>query len=439
MLFGANCLFVSSKSIIAAAVLSLHSFSAPLFAQDLTSQAGNAMSVDLVAATQDLSMQNAYARSLLSFIRSNPQLMSDQQFYVNFVSYLISTQLADDCRNAFSNEFERRDFFTRSFNVLPNIQQAIAAKTIPQRFEVSYQVNTGEYDFTTGNLPLTQRRSVGDDLNSSIQSGNGRYCAQQILEGTNVETNSFPWNFTVVNEAGDRAAPGFPFSQSLQLSAADARTLFEQFGRQFYSIVGYQVLAASDGTHRVQAIPTDAQLFGLSDNAVVRVRTFAHPTLSQPNYLDIANELTVRSEELSLDATVTLEQEGFRAVATGTSQGRGTGVTAARTHKVTGSAAVGATSFIMRIAAPQLMANVPRLSNQPGSKRYLTLYGGIDFNNVTASTAPIIGSAVVLEVQADGAFNETGAYPVTGFFRSLNSGQQDQVSSAPEPQQPVNE
>ncbi len=400
-------------------------------AQNLSSQAGRAASVDLVSAANDLSMQNAYARALFQFLRSNPGLLNDQQFYVNFVSYLISTKLDHNCHDAFANEFERRDFFTRSIEALPQLQQVIASKTIPERFEVSYQIITGEYDFTTGNLPFSTVRSVGEQLGYSINSGQGRGCASQMLQGTSVDPNTFPWDFNIVNEAGKREAPGFPFAKALQVNAADARTLFEQFGRQLYSIVGYQVLAASDGTYRVQVIPTNAQLFGLSDYAVVRAKTFAHPTLGQPSYLDVATKLVVKSEPLNLDATVTLEQEGFRAIAKGTGQGRGTGVTAGGTYEVSGSAAVGATSFIMRIAAPQLNQQVPNLPNVPGAKRYLTLYGEVDFNNVTASSAPVKGRAVVLQVDPNGKLSETNAYPFHGRFIATNAPEQAQAA-APE-------
>ena len=398
-------------------------------AQNLTGQAGKAAAVDLVAVAGNLSMQNAYARALFQFLRSNPNMLNDQQFYVNFVSYLISNELGHDCREAFANEFERRDFFTQSMQALPQLQQVIASKTIPDRFEISYQVITGEYDFTTGNLPFDNIRSVGEQLGRSINSNQGRNCAAQMLQGTSVDSSTFPWDFRVVDEAGDNQAPGFPFARSLQVNAADARTLFEQFGRQLYSIVSYQVLAASDGTYRVQVIPTNAQLFGLSDNAVVRTRTFAHPTLAQPSYLDVATRLVVKSEPLNLDAEVVLEQEGFRAVAKGTGKGRGTGVTVGGTYEVSGSAAVGATSFIMRIAAPQLNQQVQGLRNVPGSKRYLTLYGDIDFNNITASSAPVTGRAVVLQVDPDGRLQETNAFPFHGRFIATPPAEQAQAAT----------
>lgn len=409
--------FFSLRRIAGLSALILSQFLVgPVSAQTLSAQAGRAASVDPIAAANDLSMQNAYGRALFQFLRSNPGHLNDQQFYVNLVAYLVSTKLDHNCQDAFANEFERRDFFTRSLQMAPQLQQVIASKTIPERFEVSYQIITGEYDFTTGSLPFSRLKSVGEQLGHSISANQARNCATQMLQGAQVDTNSFPWNFRVVNEAGQNETPGFPFANALQVNAADARTLFEQFGRQLYSIVGYQVLAANDGTHRVQVVPTDAQLFGLSDNAVVRVQTFAHPTLSQPTYLDVANNLELISERLGLDSAVTLEQQGFRAVAIGTAKGRGTGVTAGSTYKVTGSAAVGATSFIMRIAAPQLDLQVPELRHVPGAKRYLTLYGEVDFNNVTNTSAPVIGRAVVLQVNPDGQLSETAAYPVGGQF-----------------------
>lgn len=399
------------------------------YAQNLSTQAGKAASVNLVEAANDLSMQNAYARALFQLLRSNPGLLNDQQFYVNFVAYLISTKLEHNCQDAFANEFERRDFFTQSLQALPQLQQVIANKTIPDRFEISYQIITGEYDFTTGSLPFSSVRSIGERLDHSINSNQGRSCATQMLQGTSVATNTFPWDFRIVNEAGEFRSPGFPFENALQVNAGDARTLFEQFGRQLYSIVSYQVLAASDGTYRVQIIPTNAQLFGLSDNAVVRARTFAHPTLAQPSYLDVATKLEVKSEPLNLDAAVVLEQEGFRAVAKGTGKGRGTGVTVGGTYDVSGSAAVGATSFIMRIAAPQLNQQVPGLQNVPGSKRYLTLYGEIDFNNITASSAPVTGRAVVLQVDPNGRVSETNAYPFEGQFVATAPAEQAQAET----------
>ncbi|MCL3882556.1 hypothetical protein [Marivita sp. GX14005] len=420
---------------LAAAVVLMSAFGAQqgAEAQVLSAQTGRAAKVDIVAAANDLSMQEAYPRSLFLYLKANPNYLSDPQFYVSLVSYLISTKLDNYCRDAFSNEFERRDFFTRSFEVMPQLQQVIAGKAITQRFEVSYKVDTGQYDFTTGQLPFTSIQSVGEQLGSTITAQQGQQCARQMLQGTEVDTSTFPWNFTVENEEGQRAGPAFPFTRTLQLSSNDARTLFETFGRQLYSIVGYRMQAANDGTHRTQVIPTDAQLFGLSDNAVVRVKTFAHPTLSQPSYLDISSELALQSEPLSLDATVRFEQDGFRAVANGTAQGRSTGVTVGATYPVSGSAAVGATSFIMRIAAPQLMTNVSGLRNNPGAQRFLTLFGGIDFNNVTASVAPVEGRAVVLEIDPSGEMRETGAFQFRGRFTAIEDAPEASAAASPEP------
>lgn len=416
-------------------ILCAQSFGTTAHAQQLSAQTGPAAKVDLVGVARSLSMQDPYARSLFLFMRSNPNSLDDQMFYVAFVSYLVSMDIGRDCRNAFANEFERRDFFTRSFDVKPQLQQIIATKTITQRFEASYKVNTGRYDFTNGTLPFGPIQSVGPQLDSSISAYEAQQCANSMLQGTQVDTKSFPWTFRVVDEAASQKQPAFPFGGALQLSDADARVLFEQFGRQLYAIVSYQVLAAADGSHRVQVIATDAELFGLSDNAVVKVKSFSHPTLSQPSYMDIATELTVQSEPLGLDAKVTFEQMGFRAVANGTAQGRGTGVTVGGTYRITGSAAVGGSSFIMRIAAPQLTVNLPGLSSDLNAQRFLTLFGAVDASAATATEAPVKGSAVVLEVPANGELRETNAYPFFGAFKAPSqtdpaAGTTEQESSA---------
>ncbi len=437
--------------LILGVALATQSFASTAAAQVITTKQGRASAVDLAAAARELSMQDPYARSLLLFIRSNPATLSDQNFFVGLVSYLVATQIRTgqngqlDCRNAFANEFERRDFYTRALQSRPQIQQVIASKNIPQRFEVSYRITSGAYDFQSATLPLQDIRAIGANLGRSLDANQARNCANQMLQGAQVDINSFPWRFDVVNEAGEIQEPDFPFVRSLQLNATDARTLYEQFGRQLYSIVSYRVLAANDGSHRVQAIATDAQLFGLSDNAVVRIKTYTHPTLSQPNYLNIANQLTIRSDDqgypatghrapLGLDANVTFQQNGFRAVANGIVKGQSTGVTAATSYPVTGSAAVGTSGFIMRIAAPQLTTSLPDLQNVPGAQKYLTLFLEIDFNNVTATSAPVIGHAVVLQVSPDGAMQETRPYRVSGRFIPLDEQPNAEVSQAPDTQ-----
>ena len=154
---------------LAGAVLLMGQLGAqPVFAQVLSSGEGRAGSVDLVEAARTLSMQDAYARALFLYIRSNPAVMNDQQFYVGLVSYLLSTQIGQDCRKAFANEFERRDYYTRAFQVQPQVQQIIAGKTIPQRFEVSYRVTTNEYDFQASSLPFGNIRSIGQRLDRTI-------------------------------------------------------------------------------------------------------------------------------------------------------------------------------------------------------------------------------------------------------------------------------
>ena len=385
-------------------------------AQQITTQAGPATQVDLVETARFMDMQSSYNRSLYLFLRANPTLMDNAEFFVSFVSFLISEELEGNCSNAFSNEFERRDFFSKSFDLKPQLLQAIAAQQILQRYEVSYTVATGRYDFTSGTLPFGGIQSIGEQLSYSLRSQLGERCARQMLQGTNVNTQLFPWSFTVVDEAGKQAQPSFPFGRSLQLSDSDARVLFERFGRQLYSIVSYQMQAANDGTHRVQVIPTDAQLFGLSDNAVVRVDTYTHPALSQPNYLDISNQLTVTAPDISLVATVNFEQQGFRAVAKGQGQSKATGFSAGSSYDVTGSAAVGASTFILRLAGSGILGNTQQSGNQATTEQYLTLFGAVDFNRVTSDAAPVSGSATILSVSPDGQMNQSQPYPFTGQF-----------------------
>lgn len=396
-------------------------------AQQLLQQKGRAASVDLVEIAQNLSMQDAYARSLFMFLRANPTRLDDQQFYVGFVSYLVSEALNDRCHDAFSNEFERRDFFANAFQFKPQFQQIIASKNIEQRFEVPFKVNTGRYDFNTGRLPLQNFQPIREGLDSNVGSYDARSCAQNMLRGVEISLESFPWNFSAVNESGATGRPAIPFGNALPMPDSDARILFERFGRQLYAIVRYQIRAANDGSHRVQVIATDGELFGLSSDAVVRVQTYAHPTLSQPTFLDIANKLDLKSEGVGLDATVVFKQEGFRAVAEGTGRGRGTGVTVGGTYPVTGSAAVGGTSFIMRIAAPQLAVNIQGLPNNPGAERFLTLFGAIDFDRITPSSAPVIGRALVLEVSPTGEMRESQAFRFTGAFSPVEAGDTPEV------------
>lgn len=393
----------------------------PSAAQQLSVSGGWALQVPLVRTAQQMDMQDVYARALYLFIRANPAVMDDPQFYVSFVSFLLSTSGNRNCAEAFANEFERRDFFNQSFTLKDQLRQVLASVSIPQRFDVSYSVDTGRYDFTKGLLPLSGARTYETGLNQNISSNaqgyNAQSCASQMLNGANIELNRFPWNFNVINEKGETRTPEFPFGDSVQMPANDARILYERFGRRLYAIVNYQFLAANNGERKVQVIATDGQLFGLSDDAVVRVQTYAHPALSQPNYLDITNPLQIVVPMVELEADLLFQQQGFRAVGTGTREDAGTELTMSQTFPVSGSAAVGGSTFIMRLALPNFdHRNIRYSGQQPGGQQYMTLFGSVAFSRASAQAAPVSGTAIFLQVNAAGEMQEVNQTPFTGAF-----------------------
>lgn len=369
-------------------------------AQQLTQQRGTALDVDLLRTAQQLSMQDMYARALYLHLRANPQVLENQSILVNFMIFLMSRSPGFDCQRAFGNEFEKRDFFTNALQLKDQLRQIVNSVNIPQRFDIAYTINTSAYKFEEQSLPFSNIRavSVSEGLSGSVQS-RSEGCARTILQGTGVDTQAFPWRFSIVNESGKQQRPGFPFGNQLNVPANDARVLFSQFGRQLYGVVSYQFQAANNGSTKIQVIPTDGQLFGLSANSVVAVKAFRHPRLSQPSYLDLTNPLELKIAELNLEANLTFQQEGFRAVGTGTRKDRGTGITLGGTVPISGSAAVGGSMFIMRIHAPQLELQTRYGRNLgPNSEKYLTLIGGIDFEKASASRAPVSGNAIVLYV-----------------------------------------
>ncbi len=393
---------------------------ATAFAQQFSQKQGSALGVDLIRTAQTVSMQDMYSRAIYLHIRSNPAVLDNPQFYVNFLIFLMTKDGEFNCREAFANEFERRDFFTRSFGLKDQIRQVVNSVTIPSRFEIAYSIDTGRYEFTSGKLPFQGFRpvSTSQGLSQSITSSSEQNCAQQILSGTTVEVGQFPWHFQVVNESGERGQPGFPFGQELVLPDSDARMLFSQFGRQLYAIISYQFQAANNGEAKVQIIPADGQLFGLSSDAVVRVKTFQHPRLSQPSFLDMTNPMTVLVDDLDLNAKLEFQQQGFRAVGTGTREDPGTDITLGGTVPVSGSAAVGNSLFVMRLATPRLMNRVPGLDQmQPGSQRFLTLIGAVDFEKVRPNLAPVSGQAIVLQLEQSGEMHEAYGMHFTGAFR----------------------
>ncbi len=391
---------------------------------------GMAAEINVPGAAKRLDTQDRYARALYSWIRANPGVWGDQQFYLNLIVYLMSTTPGFDCNRAFASEFERNDFFQSSYAWGEEIRDAILTVTIPDRAEVAFRIDTGEYDFNTQTLPFDQVASVdsSDMLGGSLQASNGQSCAGQIFRNTGVQTDVFPWRFNVVNESGDHASPGFPFSESLQLSPDDARVIFERFGRELYAIVGYRVEAANDGQRLVQVVPTDGQLFGLASDAVVRVESFAHPTLSQPTQMDISTPLSVAIPQLETEFDLTFRQEGFRAVGSGLRQDQGTALTTGRRYPIDASAAVGSSVFVIRLDTENM--SVPQYGTTDPGPVLVTLFGSVNFSAVTANEAPVSGNAVIsFPGRDDYRGRSIQDVPFTGAFRSASDGDEAETPS----------
>jgi len=376
-------------------------FSPMAHAQQIATSQGQATQVDILQTARDVSMRDMYNRSLYLFIRSNPAVLDDQEFYVNFLIFLMTTSPGFNCNKAFSNEFERRDFFNGAFPLKDQLRQIVNTVRIPERFDIAFTIDTGRYDFMKADLPFSRVSAVGlrEQLSGRISSSNASYCASQILSGTQVDAKKFAWQFGVVDENAERWTPGFPFGKSLNLSDADARVLFERFGRQLYAVVSYQFLAANNGKQLIQIVPTDGQLFGLSSDAVVRVKSFAHPTLSQPSYLDVTNPLSIKLPKLDVTLDVLFDQDGFRAVGEGTRNTAGTGITSGARTPVRGSAAVGSSVFIMRYAMPETFKAGSGASGSAGGEAFMTLFGSVDFERLSEERAPVSGLVHVLELR----------------------------------------
>ncbi len=428
--------FLTSIAVAASLVFVMPS-AAP--AQQISSAQGQATKLDMLQLARDVSMRDTYNRALYLFIRSNPNVMNDQEFYVNFLIFLMMRSPGFDCNAAFSDEFERRDFFTNAFSLQDQLRQIVNTVRIPERFDIAFTIDTGRYDFTTANLPFDRIAAVGlrEELNQYINAGSyDRSCARQILNGTNADPDNFSWRFEVVDENAERWTPSFPFGNSLTLSDADARVLFERFGRRLYAVVSYQFLAANDGRQMIRIVPTDGQLFGLSSDAVVRVQSFGHTTLSQPSYLDMTNPLSIDLPKLNTSLNVTFEQNGFRAVGKGTYKDAGTGITSATELPISGSAAVGNSVFIMRYAMPETFKSSNNYNSNGGGESFLTLFGSVDFEKLTGSKAPVSGLVQVLEqIPNQPQLNVTDRFNFEGAFRPADAAEEaDESGTAPESQ-----
>ncbi len=431
---------VISMVSVRAALLSALSLALPIGgqAQQFSVQQGQASQLNLLDEARNVSMRNMYNRALYLYVRSNPGLLDDQQFYVNFLIFLMSQSSDFDCDRAFSNEFERRDFFTNSFAMKDQLRQIVNSVWIPERFDIAFTIDTGRYDFSSTNLPFSEITAVGlrETLSNSIDLYRGRSCASDILRGTSVDSDKFAWTFAVVDEIAERKSPRFPFGSSMQLSTNDARVLFDRFGRRLYAVVSYQFKAANNGEQLIQIIPTDAQLFGLSSDAVVRVQSYTHPTLSQASYLDITNPLKLDLHELGMVIDVNFDQEGFRAVATGTRTDSGTDITTGGVSTISGSAAVGNSVFIMRFATPKEFKAGRKLVGTAGNNAFMTLFGSVDFEKISNTRAPVSGLLQILEQSSGQQYlKEVENYRFRGAFRPAGSEVEEPQSTTQEESQ----
>lgn len=405
-------------------------FGLPAQAQNLNQGPGPATRVDLVAVARGLDMQDPYARALFLYLQAKPGRMDNQNFYLNFLTYLFSQVPDFNCRDAFASEFERKDFFRKSFALKDQFMSIIQQARITQRYDVLYSIDTGRYDFTTGRLPFSEIGIAIGDVPKSVEMSS--YCGERMLRGTSVDRSQFPWSFTVVDETARESGLQFPFGNELTLSEADARTLFSRFGRSLNAIVSYKFQVANNGSQKIQIFATDGQLFGLSSDAVVRIKSYRHPVHGQQSYLDITNPLSIDFAALGIETDLHFQQQGFRAVGQGASQGRGTELTTGSNSQIQGSAAVGSSSFVMRLAVPNIPPRLSGLKYNENAERYMTIYGKIDLVNASPRQVPVIGYATVLQVSDDGAVSASRPLNFTGRFTPAGQEPPADIQDEPE-------
>lgn len=122
---------------------------------------GAAFRLDLQKLAGEVDPRDAYARALYDYLQSNPAAWEDPAFFVNFVIYLISKEPGIDCNAAFANKFERRDYFTSVPAMKETLRQIVNSTRLPNRFDVGYVIETGEYELQRNNLPFSRISSVG--------------------------------------------------------------------------------------------------------------------------------------------------------------------------------------------------------------------------------------------------------------------------------------
>ncbi|MEO0390896.1 MAG: hypothetical protein AAF218_08135, partial [Pseudomonadota bacterium] len=331
---------------------------AALTAQQLPQTSGSAAQVDLVAQVGAQSMQDLQNRAVFLAVKSRPQMFQDPSFYLAFVVSLIQGTPEFRCQEAFANEFERQAYFRDVMQLQQPILDAVLRRPVPQFIDVAYQIDTGEYDFNRQRLPFSNREAkLGAQIlaegTEPRYASRRKACAENLLRGLNLDLSRFPWRFEIQDLAGGRTHRDFIFGSGLTLSSSDAQTLLQRFGRTLYAIVTYQMRIAPDASTVLQAVPTDGHIFGLSSDSVVRVNSYRHPSIPPLGYLDMSNRLFVSLGRNKADALLTFEQTDFRAVGQGVRTTRGPdNLAQALNDPVSGSAAVGHNSFIIRLTWP---------------------------------------------------------------------------------------
>ncbi|MEL7299160.1 MAG: hypothetical protein AAFM92_02140 [Pseudomonadota bacterium] len=410
--------------LICAAFMAVGGASTPSSAQQAPTGSGFATKLDILGLARSQNLQAPYPRALYAWIQANPQRFQDPNFYVNFIAYLLSTADGIRCDRAFANEFERNDFFNGVFQYQQALAGIISSARLSQRYDRHFGIDTGQYVFETQTLPIQRVRGLDAGLGSNISATNGRTtpsnCARQIFQGTPVDAEAFPWRFTVVDENIRPNAPSFPFPDKLQLPASDARTIFETFGRDLFAIVSYQFVAANNGEYKIQAFPTDATLFGLSASSVVRILEFRHPQVGGAPRLDITTPMKLRASSISLAATINFEQQDFRAVGTGTRTQAATGFAPVSSVPLSGTAAVGHSSFILRLELPGYNAELPGLlpywGDETPTTRYATVFGKVDLGVEGVGQQRFRGTLKILENVPQRGWTTSPAVPFRGSF-----------------------
>ena len=113
----------------------------------------------------------------------------------------------------------------------------------------------------------------------------------------------------------------------------------------------------------------------------------------------------------------------------------GTGITSATELPLSGSAAVGNSVFIMRFTMPETFKSTNSYSNTTGGDSFLTLFGSVDFERLTATAAPVSGVVQVLEQDPNQPeLVVRDRFGFQGVFRPDGAEPEEEPATAPESQ-----